>query len=202
MHALTRDVFSNSLSLILPLDRNSLNDVRVNAEKLKLQALAHWCWAECSEQWSSITFLTKAPVLFALSNRFFLFSIIQSASQKDALPHTCRSVRTAGCSCPLCVTMQTSVPAARWLTWWYDSSRICIPAASREALHVHGNNEVCLKIGQLCFLVLLFTWRLVRCCQHKCLPLLLCKLFTPSLLPCVLVLFGEAVAWSSLPWQR
>lgn len=70
---------------------------------------------------------------------------MQSASQKDALPHTFRSVRTAGCACPLCVTMQTSIPTAKWLTWWYDSSHICIPAASREALHVHGNNEVLFK---------------------------------------------------------
>lgn len=79
--------------------------------------------------------------------RVFLLSPMPSASQKDALPHAFRSVRTEDGACLPCVcpSIHAAVPTSRWFTRWYDSSRVCIPAASREALHVRGNAEVLLK---------------------------------------------------------
>lgn len=107
---------------------------------------------------------------------------MQSASQKDASPCAVGGVRTVDrvCFAP-CVSMQTGVPTARWFTRWYDSSHVCIPAASREAVHVHGNNEVLLKIDQFPSIVLSFclpkdlsgaaSMNAYPCCCASCSPL-------------------------------
>lgn len=142
---------------------------------------------------------------FALSNSFFF-----PLNNAIFLPEGCSSPRSWRyqnrrlCMFALRVSMQTSVPTARWFTWWYDSSHVCIPAASREAVHVHSNNEVLLKNRPASFIFSPFCLLddFVGCCQHECLSLLLCKLFTPSLLPYMIVFFSEAVPCSFLRWLK
>lgn len=79
------------------------------------------------------------------------------------------------------VSMQTSVPTATWFTRRYDSFHVCIPAASREAVHVRGNNEVFLKNRPASFIFLSFcllhdllgvaSTNVCPCCCASCSPL-------------------------------
>lgn len=137
---------------------------------------------------------------FALSNRFFS-STMQPASQKDAPPRAFGGVRTVDRVCSLCVCpckLVFLLPGGLLgdmihLMFAY----LLLPGKQCMFMVIMRS---CLKIDQhpsfscpsVCPMI-------CRCCQHECLSLLLCKLFTPSLLPYVFVVFSEAVPCSLLP---
>lgn len=133
---------------------------------------------------------------------FFLLSIVQAASQKDALPHIFVGVRTVDRVCSLCVCVHAnSCSTARWFTLWYDSSHVCIPAASWEAVHVHDNNEVLLKNRPASFIFLSFcllddlsgvaSTNVCPCCCASCSPL-------PSSLHVSFLQWSSSLLFSSL----
>lgn len=145
--------------------------------------------------------INKSTSDICIVYQFFFLSIMQSVCQKDAPPHAFGGARTVECLHLLCMCPRKLTFLLPGDLFWYDSPHACIPAASKKAVHAHGNNEALLKNRPASFIFMSFCLLgdLLGVASTNVCPAAVQAVHP---FPSRLVFFSETVPCSFLLWLR